>query len=410
MTAAHAPPAPTTKRHLRAWMQHPGYPALFDALGHDRARFVGGCVRDSLLGRPFGDVDIACQLDPGQVQERLQASKIRHLATGLKHGTITALLPSPDQPGDWHKVEITSLRKDLRTDGRHAEVGFTQDWQCDAARRDLTMNALYLGFDGQIYDPLGTGIADARAGLVRFVGDPSQRIKEDYLRLLRFFRFAASYARQPLERETLTVCQALAPGLEHLSGERIQAELLKLLSLPTCGPILEIMEARCIMRAIWPGARPVDHALTCLQRFADLKATPDPLLILRAWLGPEAQDRRAIARRLRLSNDDAERLAWPLVDLNQDDARLLYRHGRRAALDSLLLADTTLWTIRRFERLSDIPVPQFPLQGRDLITAGLAPGPALGRRLAATQEWWAQGGFQADTKACLAWALEQPSQ
>lgn len=392
-------------RHLRDWMRRPGYEALFDALGPEQARFVGGCVRDSLLGRDFDDVDVACQHAPEQTLARLERAKIRCLPTGLKHGTVTALLPASDDPDGWHRVEITSLREDLRTDGRHAEVGFTQDWACDAARRDLTMNALYLGFDGQIYDPLGTGLEDARQGLVRFVGDPRQRIEEDFLRLLRYFRFAASYAKRPLDCATLAVCQALAPGLARLSGERVQAELFKLLALPSCGPLLEIMEARAIMQAIWPGPRSLERLQACVARFAALERAQDPLVLLRAWLAVKAPDLAEVARRLRLSNADAQRLKQPLAALDQSDAVLLFTAGRQAALDSLLLAEPDDWSLERFRQLERAPLPVLPLQGRDLLEAGVAPGPDLGQLLNATQDWWIKGDCRADAGSCLLWAM-----
>lgn len=394
-----------TSRHLRAWMRRPGYEALFEALGAQHARFVGGCVRDSLLKRPFQDVDIACQHPPEQTLARLQAAEIRCLPTGLQHGTITALLPAKDAQSGWHAVEITSLREDLSTDGRHAKVGFTHDWARDAARRDLTMNALYLSYDGQVYDPLGSGLEDARQGLVRFAGDPEKRIREDYLRLLRYFRFAGGYARRPLDPSTLAVCQALAPGLERLSGERIQAELFKLLALPGCGPLLAIMEARAIMQAVWPGPRSLELARAYLTRFAELERAPDPVITLRAWLGHDAQDLPQVAQRLRLSKADAQRLTQALPDPNQSDKSLLFSVGRQAALDGLLLADDAQWSKQRYLQLTDLPVPVFPLQGRDLMAAGVPSGPELGRRLAKAQKWWADGGFEADTQACLDWSL-----
>ncbi len=413
-------PAPTL-HHLKPWMRRPGYDGLFGALGHQHARFVGGCVRDSLLGLDFSDVDIACQHEPQETLARLQAFGIRALPTGIEHGTVTALLPADTkqaaktfEPGatiqtedrkSWHAVEITSLREDVNTDGRHAEVRFTRDWHADAARRDLTMNALYLGFDGQVFDPLETGLIDARAGKVRFVGAPAQRIREDYLRLLRYFRFAAKYARQPLDTATLDTCAALAPGLARLSGERLQDELFKLLALPSCGPVLKLLDQGQILLAVWAKPLLLELAQSCLMRFAALGSPPDPLVMLRALLGHDPAGLAMMAQRLRLSNADSQRLRQAMADLALLDSQLLYHYGRRTALDSLLLADGSLWCLERFRRLQTLDIPRFPVKGKDLLAAGLEPGPDIGKRLAQTERWWAEDNFQADHSACLRHAM-----
>ncbi len=407
-------PAPQHKglaketRHIRPWMARPGYEALFDALGSEQARFVGGCVRDSLLDIKFSDIDIACQHPPQEALARLEAAGIRALPTGIEHGTITALLPdrptTPDGKPGWHAVEITSLREDIDTDGRHAKVQFSRSWLADAKRRDLTMNALYLGRDGHIYDPLKTGLIDAKQGRVRFVGDPAQRIREDYLRLLRYFRFAAKYARQPLDEATLATCQTLAPGLERLSGERLQDELFKLLALPSCGPVLAIICQRQILAALWAEPLRLARALLLLERFVEIDSAPIPLLMLRALLGDEETKLALIAKRLRLSNADSQRLCLRPAELSLDDAHLLYYHGRRATLDSLLLVDAPHWSLVRYRQLESLAAPRFPLQGKDLLAAGLKAGPAIGQRLKATEAWWLQGGFHADKAACLAYA------
>src|SRR6185437_3989474 len=218
-----------------AWVDDAGTRAVLAALGAEggTARFVGGCVRDTLLGRPIGDIDIATPLTPDRVLARLKAAGIKAVPTGLVHGTVTAVTPQ-------RHLEITTLRRDVETDGRHARIAFTADWAADAARRDFTMNALYLDADGNLFDPMG-GLADLRAGRVRFVGDAATRIREDVLRLLRFYRFHAQLGRGTADPTARAACHALAALLPSLSGERIAAETLKLLAAADPIPTLALM-------------------------------------------------------------------------------------------------------------------------------------------------------------------------
>ena len=259
----------------RRWMTCKSTTAVLAALAAAGApaRFVGGCVRDSLLDRPVQDVDIATPTPPDEVIWLLTEASIKAVATGLAHGTVTAVI------GRAH-FEITTLRRDVETDGRRAKVAFTKDWAADAARRDFTINALYLDPDGAIYDPTG-GLADLRAGRVRFVGDAAARIREDYLRILRFFRFHAHYGRGEVDRAGLEACRALAAGVASLSGERLQGELLRLLGAADPTPVLRLMAAEGILAHILPeairierlaGLIEVDRAVDPLRRLAALVA------------------------------------------------------------------------------------------------------------------------------------------
>lgn len=368
-------------------------------------RFVGGCVRDTLLGRPVGDLDIATPLRPLEVLSALRAAGIKAVPTGLDHGTVTAVVRHGDEI---RSFEITTLRVDVETDGRHAVVAFTDDWEGDATRRDFTMNALSLEPDGTLHDYFG-GVADALAGRVRFVGDPCTRLEEDVLRLLRFFRFVAHYARTPPDPEALAACRAYAPRLKSLSGERIRAELLKLLAAPDPVPAWRLMAETGTAGMIlgWPGD--VDR-LAALTR---LEARPDPVRRLAALLHGRTAPTEALAERIRLSNSEGERLAALVAqseavapDMQIPDLhRLSYRVGRERAEDLVLLAWSAAPAEPRFEALlveaRRWQPPRFPLQGRDVLALGVPPGRVVGRLLAEVEDWWITGNFTADRDACL---------
>ncbi|MEM9682546.1 MAG: CCA tRNA nucleotidyltransferase, partial [Pseudomonadota bacterium] len=242
----------THELRSQPWMVAPETVAVLDALEHAgaEARFVGGCVRDSLIGRQVGDIDIATDAVPERVTEALQAADIRAIPTGIDHGTITAV-------ANGVPFEITTLRRDVETFGRHATVAYTDDWIEDAARRDFTINALSLGRDGTLFDPFG-GEADLRAGRIRFVGDARARIQEDVLRLLRFFRFHAYYGRNGLDADGLAACREFATRLSGLSAERIWTELRRLLLAPEPTFVLREMGASDILAEILPEARLFD--------------------------------------------------------------------------------------------------------------------------------------------------------
>jgi len=382
------------------------------------ARFVGGCVRDALAGRRVKDIDIATQLPPAEVMALLEAAGLRAVPTGLAHGTVTAI-------ADHKPFEITTLREDVETFGRHARVAFTDDWTADAARRDFTFNALSCTPDGTLYDPFG-GRADLEAGRVRFVGDPEARIREDYLRLLRYFRFQAHYGRTPPEPAVLDIAEALAPQLERLSGERIRAELFKTLLVPAPLPVVELMLGRGILRSILPvtGDSGVLAALLVAEQAAPPGETPEPpepVLRLAALIEPARAAAEAAAERLRLSTRQrfalvhlAEPPLDPLDDLSPRDRHRLVRKLSTPLSRALLRLS---WARRHAGGAAPEPGPAlaralaevprlaavaFPLSGRDALAAGMAEGPVIGRLLDAVEDWWAAQDFRPGRKACLA--------
>jgi poly(A) polymerase len=415
----------TQRIEPQAWMTAPETRAVIAALTAEGAevRFVGGCVRDALAGRPVKDVDLATPDRPERVMALIEAAGLKAVPTGLDHGTVTAV--SGHRP-----YEITTLRRDVETDGRRARVAFTDDWEADAARRDLTFNALSCSPDGRLYDPFG-GRADLAAGRVRFVGDPRARIREDYLRLLRFFRFQAHYGRLPPDPAILAVARELAPRLAGLSGERIRAELLRLLEAPEPLPVLETMIGDGILEPILPEIAGTAVLASLLQ--LDLPEAADPVLRLGALLLPGAEEARRVAQRLRLSNAEAAELlmlgepeavlgeAAAVLIRGRDDPAVrhalsiaLYRHGPerfRAALTigcaRLLAADPTgramaLAGLAAAFAVADAWRPRrFPLAGRDVLALGYSAGPDVGSLLRAVEDWWIAEDFAPDRAACL---------
>ncbi len=359
------------------------------------ARIAGGAVRDTLARRPVADIDLATPRHPDDVIAALTRAGIRAVPTGIVHGTVTAV-------SGGRGFEITTLRRDVQTDGRHAVVDFTGDWQADAARRDFTMNALSMTRDGAVFDYFG-GIEDLRRGVVRFVGDPATRIAEDYLRILRFFRFHALYAAGAPDLPAIAAIRAAVPGLARLSAERVWSELTRILAAPDPRGAIALMEALGVLAAVIPeGADPAR-----LARVVATDAPPDPLLRLAALLSGDAA---AFAERLRLSGAEHDRLLAlrqaPTVPPEADDATL-----RRllADTDPAVLRDRTWfdggngpeWAALR-ARLSALPRPVFPLEGRDVLALGLLPGPRVGALLRAVRAWWLEGGCRADAVACRA--------
>jgi poly(A) polymerase len=358
-------------------------------------------VRDSLLGRAIGDIDIATPEEPTRVIELLAEAGIRVVPTGLKHGTVTAVVPPLH-------FEITTLRRDVETYGRHALVAYTDDWAADAARRDFTMNALFLAPDGAVYDYVG-GLADLDARRVRFVGDAVTRIREDVLRLLRFYRFHAHYGLGPADEEARAACRALAPLVPSLSGERVRQETLKLLAAPDPVPTLELMRADGVLEMVLPEVR----GLELLAALVAIEPSPDPVRRLAALL-PDAEAAAGVALRLKLSNAQRDRLAALLappvrVTLNADELgrrRALHRLGAGLYRDLVLLRAAETGDTERHRPLLGVAaswVPrEFPLKGRDVATLGIAPGPAIGRALKEVERWWEAGGYEAGRDACLA--------
>ena len=394
---------------LLDWMIAPETRAVVAALqaGGADVRFVGGCVRDAVAGRPVKDIDLATPLPPERVQELVEAAGLKAVPTGLAHGTVTAV--SGGRP-----YEITTLRVDIEPLGRHAKVEFTDDWLADAARRDFTFNAMSCDPEGRLFDPF-EGHDDLTAGRVRFVGEARRRIEEDHLRLLRFFRFHAHYGRGPLDGEGLAAAAESAPLLAKLSGERIRNELLKLLEAADPVPVLTVMIERRVLAAVLPEI--ADSAR--LAALLPLEPSPDPLRRLAALLAPDPDLARTVGERLRLSNAESARLTI-LADLPRDEAwreprplrRLLYALGSEAVSDLLRLDQARRLAANdspgaeRFEAALAVAeswqAVAFPLKGRDVTALGVPDGPEIGRLLRVVKSWWMDQDFAPDREACLA--------
>ncbi len=390
------------------WLRAPASRKVLRALaaGGQPARFVGGCVRDGLLGRalPRADLDLATPERPEAVMRLLEAAGVKTIPTGLAHGTVTAVVGE-------QRFEITTLRRDVATDGRHAEVAFTDDFEADAARRDFTINAMSCDGAGRLYDYFG-GLADLTAGRIRFVGPADNRIAEDYLRILRFFRFFAHYGRPPADPEALAACQAAAPELGRLSGERIQTEMLRLLEAEDPLPAIHLLAATGVLAQVIPG--PV--ALERLARLLALSPDPDPLLRLGALLRPPPADPalvRTVAECWRFSNRNAARLeamtaaALPALEASAADfRRALYGLGPDlyADLTRLAAAETGGDAGPALAELAGWDSPRLPLGGDDLLAEGLPPGPQIGDILTKVERWWLERDFAPDRAACLAYA------
>ncbi len=363
------------------WAQRSDLAALIAALGAGNARYVGGAVRDTLLGLDVKDIDVATSLAPPEVMARAGAAGIRTIPTGIAHGTVTAVLP--DGP-----VEITTLRHDVATDGRHATVAFADSWHDDAARRDFTINALYADpASGEIADFFG-GLEDLAARRVRFIGDARTRIREDHLRILRYFRFQARFGSLPADSEAEEACADLAATLKGLSRERIGMEVMLLLGLPDPGPTVARMAELGVLRVILPEANPQSLARLIAEETAQA-VPPDALRRLAALLPAEPVLAEQVAARFRLSTAQKKRLALAAgrSEGPQDARTLAYWLGLEAATDQLLL------TGRATDPLRDWSVPHFPLKGGAVITAGVTAGPDVARILQQVEARWVKEGF-----------------
>jgi len=361
----------------------------------DAARFVGGAVRNALLGEPVSDVDIAARFTPDEVIRRLEAAGLRAVATGIEHGTVTGIVNGTP-------YEVTSLRRDVETFGRRAVVAYTSDWAEDAARRDFTINALYAGEDGTLFDYFD-GLSDIPARRVRFIGDARQRIREDYLRILRFFRFHAQYGRGEADRDGLAACVAEKSGLKLLSGERVQKELLLLLKANDPVPVLRVMQASGILAGIFS----CNVNLLRLERLTAIEQSNatgrDALLRLAALMPDSAAIARDVAHALRLSNEARdrmvaaaekdERIAAPVA--NSRLRELMYRAGRERTRDQLLLrwadAGTPTGDPQWQAMVADArdwQPPVFPVDGNDVMALGVPEGPEIGVHLRDLEQWW----------------------
>lgn len=370
------------------WRDRPGLDELAAALGAGDARYVGGAVRDTLLGLPVSDVDIATRHAPDDVIDRLRAARIKPIPTGIAHGTITAIT----QGGP---VEVTTLRRDVSTDGRHAEVAFTDDWREDAARRDFTMNALYADPQtGEIFDYFG-GIDDLNAGRVRFIGDPLQRIAEDHLRILRFFRFMARFGDQP-DQAGLEACVARANDLMALSRERIADEFLKLLVARDAVRVLRLMVARGVLLPVLPeiGDEGVARLERLVAREAALGFDADPIRRLIAVGPADAAKADGVAARLKLSNGHRKRIAAAIGEAEEAPRPLAFRIGKQAALDRLLLSDLDEKEVgARISEIRDWDVPTLPVSGGEIVARGVQAGPDVARLLGRVRDQWVAEHF-----------------
>jgi len=371
------------------WTQREDLAALVAALGPDKVRWVGGAVRDTLLDHPVSDVDAATLHEPQAVMDLLDKAGIRAIPTGIDHGTVTAILPGGN-------VEITTLRRDVSTDGRRATVAFATDWRDDALRRDFTLNALYadpLTLD--VFDYFG-GLADLEAHRVRFIGDARDRIREDHLRILRYYRFQARFGSE-LDAEAEEACSELAPMLKGLSRERVAMELLNLLALPDPSPTVARMQASGVLPVILPEAG--ESGVTALTALVGedrgQRVPPDALRRLAALLPADPRLAEQVAARLRLSAAQKKRLvAAAGRDGEPGDARALaYRLGREEAIDRLLLSGSDTAPLGGWD------IPTFPLKGGEIVARGISAGPEVARILRKVEDRWVAEHFPGRERA-----------
>jgi poly(A) polymerase len=393
------------------WLVRPATKAVFAALAAHgfEARAVGGAVRNALLGRPVVDIDLATSARPEEVMAAAQAAGLAAVPTGVAHGTVTVI-------ADHTPYEVTTLREDVETHGRHATVAFTADWAADARRRDFTINALYCAADGEVFDPLG-GYADLAGRRIRFIGDARARIREDYLRILRFFRFTAEYGEGAPDAAGLAACVAEREGLAILSGERVRQELVRLLAARRGPELVVALQGYGLATYVLPIA-PRPGLLRGLAEIeAALSLAPDPMLRLGA-LGVEMpEDAERLRERLRLSNEEHAVLArtatdasMPGTEMSEAGARaLLYREGEAAYRQRVLIAwarsgeppDNAVWHAR-FALAERWRPPRLPVGGTDVMALGVPAGPRVGELLRALEAWWIAGDFAADEAALRA--------
>ncbi len=385
-----------------SWQTRPGMKRLLAVLSADsgETRFVGGCIRDSLLGLDVSDVDLATRIVPEEVVDRLAAASIKAVPTGIAHGTVTAIVHGAP-------VEVTTLRRDVSTDGRRATIAFTGDWSEDAARRDFTINALSADPSSREIFDYFDGLSDLEARRVRFIGDPLTRIAEDHLRILRFFRFHARFGGADPDPQSLEACAARANDLMALSRERIADELLKLLALPDPAGTIALMIRLSIFRPILPEIVTADRleALVTAERMAGI--APDPIRRLAALLPADPSLASAVAARLRLSRRQARRLSAAADPAIDHPFLLAFEIGAESAVDRLLLAGQTdhdLLALQGWQR------PRLPVGGGDLIAMGLEPGPVVARTLQLIERDWVQAGFPGDREAVRALARHHVDQ
>ncbi|MGB3795458.1 MAG: CCA tRNA nucleotidyltransferase [Alteraurantiacibacter sp.] len=365
------------------WTSRPDLAALVAAVGAQNLRWVGGAVRDTLLDLPVKDIDAATTLHPEEVMQRLKKARIKCVPTGLDHGTVTAVL-------DGGPVEVTTLRKDVATDGRHAVIEFAQAWEDDAARRDFTINALFVHPETLEISDFFDGLADLKARRVRFIGDARERIREDHLRILRYYRFQARFG-STLDAEGEEACTQLAPMLKGLSRERVAMEISGLLSLTDPYATVLRMYERGVLDVILPEVTSdsVERLAALVRAEQRQDAPPEPIRRLASLLPADPRIAKQVAARLRLSNAHKKRLIRLAGRARRPgDARVLaYREGMAVAQDLLLMSDQPM------EMLENWEAPQFPLRGGEIVARGVAAGPEVARILQTVESRWLEEGF-----------------
>jgi len=394
-----------------AWLQRPETARVFAALGGagGETRAVGGAVRDALLGRTVSDVDFATTIVPDKVMARARKAGLKAIPTGLAHGTVTVV-------ADGASFEVTTLRRDVETFGRHATVAFTGDWAEDARRRDFTLNALYAGADGTVFDPLG-GYRDLISGRVRFIGDAAMRIREDYLRILRFFRFNASYGKDGFDPAGLQACVRERAGLRLLSAERVASELKRLLVAPRASEAVSVSFGHGLLCDILGGVPRLGRFERLIGIESALGLEPNAILRLAALAVFVPDDAKRIARRFKLSNAEQACLTLggePFDRGLPDEAaakRTLYALGPERYASRVLLAwanSAAPATDPAWHRAAALAerweVPDFPLRGQDIMALGDVSGPRIGEMLRELERRWIDGGFMQDREGLLALA------
>lgn len=395
-----------TKIRGASWLVAPETIAVIEALDAARpgaSRFVGGCVRNTLIGQPVDDIDIATQLLPDAVIAAAKAAGLAAVPTGIEHGTITVIC-------NHRPFEVTTLRRDVTTDGRRATVAFTEDWNEDAQRRDFRLNALYADADGTVHDLTGGGVEDAKAGRIIFIGDAETRLREDYLRILRFFRFSAWYGAGALDARGLAACAALKDGLKTLSAERVWKELKKLCAAPDPAPALKAMDQNGILALAAPQATDLMRALRVIAIDDEYLLPPEGLLRIAALLGDEA-GARAFARDMKASNDERGRLVAALGRTPRivsymsmrEVRRGLYLLGAQTFVDRARLAwaeDTGARAGPQWRALLALAGgwvrPHLDLTGDEVVAAGVPPGPKVGAVMREVEAWWIDADFPDD--------------
>jgi len=381
------------------WFVLPETIKVMEALNGEggEARFVGGCVLDSLVNRKTFDIDIAVNLEPKEVIKRLEKNKIKAIPTGIDHGTVTAVV-------NGHAFEITTLREDVETFGRHATVKFTKDWEVDAKRRDFTINTLSANIDGEVFDYCG-GIEDLRLGRVRFVGNAEDRVKEDYLRILRFFRFYAFFGQGEADSEALQACKTHAEQLKTISAERIGNEILKTLESNNIVKVWKLLSDCGVLQVVLPEARNIE----ALERLVELEEKFENKTSVARRLAVLLSDDKTVAEKLKLSNNQAKEISLLREDFLLRDIKdihlVVYKEGNDVARSVLLMDAANNGESKNLRELYDAATsfraPRLPVTGDDVIEAGITEGIRIGNILRSVEAWWIENSFIPKRVECL---------